>query len=170
MLKIFNRLKPFFEDNYKSISVREYAKLQKISPPTASNLLNYFKKEGLLSCDKEKIYIYYYVNRENDLFVNLSRVYWLLIFSKIGLLEYLEKELINPIIILFGSFAKAEISPKSDIDIAIFSISKKNLDICKFQNTLKREIQLFMFKSKEDVKSKDLLNSMMNGFMLKGSW
>ena len=170
MLEIFNSLKPFFEDNYRKISVREYAKLQKISPPTASKLLNNFKKEELLNCYKEKIYIYYYASRENDLFVNLSRVYWFQVFSKIGLLEHFEKELINPIIILFGSFAKAEISPKSDIDIAIFSISKKKLDIRRFQDILKREIQLFMFKSKDDVKNKDLLNSMMNGFVLKGSW
>jgi len=170
MLEIFNSLNPFFEDNYRKISVREYSKIQKISPPTASKLLKGLKKEGLLNCNKEKIYIYYYANRENSIFVSLSRVYWLQIFNKIGLLDYFERELIHPIVIMFGSFAKAEITPKSDIDIAIFSISRKELNLHKFQGILKREIQTFMFKSWDDVKNKDLLNSMINGFILKGGW
>ena len=42
MLEIFNTLAYFFEDNYVKISVREFAKFKKISPPHASKLLNFF--------------------------------------------------------------------------------------------------------------------------------
>ena len=55
MLEIFNKLKPFFEDNYKRISVREYARMQNISPPNASQLLNNLEKEGLLKKEEDRI-------------------------------------------------------------------------------------------------------------------
>ncbi len=46
MLKIFNDLKPFFEDNYGRIHVRGYAALVKVSPPTASGMLKKFVQQG----------------------------------------------------------------------------------------------------------------------------
>lgn len=169
MLKIFNSLKPFFDDNYRRINVREYAKIQGISPPSASKLLDGFYKEGLLNKEVERRYIYYYANRDDSSFTNLSRVYWCFILKKIGLINYFEQELINPVIILFGSFANAEVSSKSDIDIALFTISKKELDIGRYNDALK-EVHLFMFKSREDVKNKNLLNNILNGFKISGRW
>src|SRR3989344_3325281 len=108
MLEIFNSLEPFFKENYRRINVREYARIQKISPPSAS--------------------------------------------------KYLEEELINPVIILFGYFAKAEITDNSDIDIAIFSDTKKKLDLGACEKKLGRKIQIFSFQRKEDIKNKELLN------------
>jgi len=54
MLKIINNLKPFIEDNYREINVREYARLNKISPPTASKLLNYYKTQEILRKKEDK--------------------------------------------------------------------------------------------------------------------
>jgi len=65
MLKIFNDLEPFFRDNYQRINVREYARIRKMSPPSASALLSNLEKEGLLNVEKEKNYIYYHANRED---------------------------------------------------------------------------------------------------------
>ena len=48
MLNIINNLKPFIEDSYRRINVREYSRLMKISPPTASKTLFELSKEGLL--------------------------------------------------------------------------------------------------------------------------
>ena len=48
MLDIFNRLKPFFEDTAAEISVRQYAKSIRVSPPTASKVLKELHKENLL--------------------------------------------------------------------------------------------------------------------------
>src|SRR3989344_5320006 len=107
MLKIFNNLGPFFEDNYRRMNVREYARLMKISPPSASKLLSKYEKESLLNREEEKRYIYYYANKDNNLFVFLSRIYW---YQKMKeLISYMEREFADPVIILFGSFAKAEV-------------------------------------------------------------
>ena len=77
----------------------------------------------------------------------------------------LEKVLINPTIILFGSLTKSE--AKRDSDIVIFS-DKKEIDLKKFENKFKMSIQLFWFKSIKDIKNKKLTNNIINGYTLNG--
>ncbi len=170
MLEIIYRLKPFFEDNYKRINIRKYAKLQKISPPTASKILNELYKENLLKKETENQYINYYANKDSDLFIDFSRIYWKIKLKKYELIKYFEKELISPIIILFGSLSKAEVKKDSDIDLAIFTPTKKELNIDKYEKKLKRKIQIFLFQKKENIKNKNLLNNILNGYKIDGEW
>ena len=107
MLEIFNQLEPFFRDNYRRLGVREYAKLRHISPPSASILLKQFSQEHLLTQEKERTYLFFSANKENNPFIELSRIYWYLQFKK-DFIPYLEHHLIHPLIVLFGSFYKAE--------------------------------------------------------------
>ncbi|MBI4143473.1 hypothetical protein HY487_01160 [Candidatus Woesearchaeota archaeon] len=165
MLKIFNDLESFFRDNYRRIGVREYARIRKISPPSASVLLNWLFKEGLLIKEEERRYIFFAANRENPLFVHLSRIYWYIQLKKSGLLDYLTRELVNPLVILFGSFSKAEVSQNSDIDIAI-KAHKKKLDVLQFEKKLGRAIQIIFY----DEAKINLQNSILNGFIIGGSW
>ncbi len=170
MLDIFNNLKPFMEDNYRRISVREYARLQKISPPSASKFLKAMADEGLLRSEEERRHLYFYADRENNVFISLQRAYYLIILKESGLLEHIEKELVSPTILLFGSLAKAEAKADSDIDLAVFTESEHRLDLQEFEKKLRRKIQVFTFRKKEDVKNKMLLNNILNGFMVAGSW
>ncbi|HIG98093.1 TPA: hypothetical protein HA231_01570 [Candidatus Woesearchaeota archaeon] len=170
MLKVFDDLRPFFEDNYRRINVREYARMAKISPPSASKMLGNYHKEGLLNKEMDRNYIYHLANKDSRIFIELSRAYWLQRFEKAGFVSYLESEYMVPVIILFGSFSKAEIRPGSDIDVAIFSATVKKASVSKFERTLGRKIQLFAFKSQVDVENKDLLKSILSGFMLSGGW
>jgi len=168
MLKIFNELKPFFEDNYRRINVREYSRIRKISPPSASKLLGRMEKKGLLKKENERNYIYYFANKESELFIDLSKIYWAEILRKLGLIDNIKK-LITPVIILFGSLNKAEVKGDSDVDLAIFTLSKKEINIQSFEKKLKRKIQIFRFKTIKDVKNKDLLNNILNGFVIGGN-
>ncbi|MBS3117096.1 nucleotidyltransferase domain-containing protein [Candidatus Woesearchaeota archaeon] len=170
MLKIIYILKPFFEDNYRRINVREYARLQKISPPTASKILEQMHKEKLLKKETERLYIYYCANKDSDLLIDLSRIYWKGQLEKVGLLELIEQELLNPVVILFGSLSKAEAKKDSDTDLAIFSPTKKILSIEKYEKLLKRKIQLFRFTKREEVENINLLNNILNGYVIKGSF
>ncbi|MBW3014891.1 nucleotidyltransferase domain-containing protein [Candidatus Woesearchaeota archaeon] len=163
MLNILNDLKPFFEDCYRRINVREYARLIGITAPTASKLLTYYKDQGLLTKELDRNYIFYSADKESKLFRDLSRVYWSLELEP--LVKQMEKELIDPLIILFGSLSKAEVKPGSDIDIAVFTSSTKK-PLLKHK---KREIQLFIFKDKKSV-PKQLLNNILNGHILSGAW
>ncbi len=170
MLRIIDGIQPFIEDNYRRINIREYARIQGISAPTASKILSSLHREGLLRKENEKQYIYYYADKESALFIDLSRTYWRLSLERDGLIGFLEDELLNPIIILFGSLSKAETKQDSDIDLAVFSISKKEIPLEKYEKKLKRKIQLMLFQKRDDVKSPELLNNILNGYIITGSW
>jgi len=139
--------------------------LRKISPPTASKILFELNKEGLLLIEKDRNYIFYYANKNNKIFVDLSRIYWNLRLD--NLVHFLNKNLTNPAIILFGSLSKAETKNDSDIDICIIG-HKKELNIKNFEDNLKRKIQLFFFSSVGDMKNKELANNIINGYILEG--
>jgi len=170
MLNIINNLEPFFKDNYKKINVREYARLTSISPPTASKLLENYFKQKLLIKEQFRNYIFYSVNINSKLFIDLSRIYWCEELKKLGLIEFLNKKYLQPTIILFGSFSKAEINENSDIDIAIFAVSKKTINIAEFEQKIKRKIQIFQFKDIESVKNKELLGNILEGYLMSGNW
>jgi len=165
MLKIINSLEPFFEDCYRRINVREYAKIIHISPPTASKTLDLYHHEGLLSKERFRNYIMFYANKDNKQFTDLSRMYWDIKLKE--LVDFMEKKLTSPTIILFGSLSKAEAKQDSDIDLAVFA-HKKDLKIGIFEKELKRKIEIFWFNSLKNIKSKELANNIINGYILKG--
>ena len=165
MLKIIKDLRPFFEDCYRRINVREYAKIIGISPPTASKILDSYHSENLLSRETFRNYILFYANKESEQFIDLSRLYWSIKLKE--LMDFMGKKLTNPTIILFGSLSKAEAKRDSDIDLAVFT-PKKDLGTGMFEKKLKRKIQIFWFASIKDIKNKELANNIINGYRLKG--
>ncbi|MBM3247723.1 hypothetical protein FJZ17_04270 [Candidatus Pacearchaeota archaeon] len=170
MLEIFNTLKPFFKDNYQRINVREYARIQKISPPTASKVLSSLNKEGILKVEQDRQFIYYYANKESPIFIGLQRVYFRIALENSGLLGEIKKEFVNPKIILFGSLSKAEAKKDSDIDLAIITPTKKEINFTKYEKILDRKIQIFLFKSTNEIKNKQLANNILNGYKLVGEF
>ena len=165
MLNIINNLKPFFEDCYRRINIREYSRMMKISPPTASKLLLEYSKSGLLLKEKDKNYIFYYANKNSKDFIDLSRIYWRSKLSEV--VNYLDKSLLSSTIILFGSLAKAEAKIDSDIDLCVIA-HKKEITINKFEKKLKRKIQLFFFSSLKEINNLELTNNIVNGYTLEG--
>jgi len=165
MLKIINNLQPFFEDCYRRINVREYAKLSNISPPTASKLLHDYQNEGLLKREEDRGYLFFFANKESKQFIDLSRIYWTIKLNE--LVDFLAEKLLNPTVILFGSLAKAEAKMDSDLDLAVFA-TKKELDLSKFEKKIKRNLQMFWFDSVKGIKSKELANNIINGYVLRG--
>jgi len=165
MLKIINNLSPFFEDCYRGFGVREYARIISVSPPTASKLLKAYFKEKLLQKESFRGNTLFHANRVDSQFIDLSRIYWR---HKLGsLIIFLEKNLLNPAVVLFGSLSKAEAKSDSDIDIAVLSVDKRP-DVSKFERRLKRGIQIFYNNSIKDIKNKELTNNILNGYVLRG--
>lgn len=166
MLKMINSLKPFFEDCYRSISVREYAKLLHISPPTASKLLKELVKEGYLQQREERRHLFFTLQSEQEEVVDLCKLYWK--YKLKVLSREFQIKLTGASGVLFGSLAKAEVMSDSDIDIAIFSPEKKELITESFQKALGRDISVHWFKSLKDIKNEHLLNNILNGINLFG--
>ena len=159
MLKIFNELSPFFEDVYREISVREYARITKISPPTASKLLLNYQKEGILLIRKQGIYILFRANN-NNLFKDLARAYWRNKLSE--LFKQIHDQFLFKKIILFGSIEKQENKKDSDIDLFV-DIPKKIINIQKIENLLNRKIQLYF---KEALNNKHLNENIKKGVVI----
>ncbi len=161
MLKIFNELKPFFEDCYRDISVRQYAGIINISPPTASKTLKELEKENLLISENKGIYIYFRANRENFVFKQLIRIYWY------QLLSHLTEEIYELIaykrIILFGSLTKAENTLKSDLDLYLESESRE-INTLNIEKKLKRKVQLHFINS---MKNENLKKNIEQGVIIR---
>ncbi len=149
MLKILNDLKPFIEDCYRELGVREYSRLMKIAPPTASKLLKEFELEGLLKKKNERGYLLFRANRESNLFRDFALTYWREKLSHLFKAIH-EKFLFNEII-LFGSLSKLENTINSDVDIYA-DIPAKEINLTSIEKKLKREVQIhFKEKSKNSL-------------------
>ena len=167
MLNIINNLKPFFEDCYREIAVREYARKIKVTPPTASKLLKQFTERNLLKKREDRRFLLFRADRENPTLKKLSHIYW---EEKLkDLIEYLIEELHPNAITLFGSLANLEVNENSDIDLAVFTEFKKNPNLEKFQKKLGKEIHLFTFESLEKV-NKELRTGILRGHLIRGSY
>ena len=165
MLKIFNNLKPFIEDCYAELGVREYSRLRNITPPTASKLLKNLELEGLLKKRTERGYLLFRTNRESGILKGLSHIYWKQKLNSI--ISEINSEFHNPTIILFGSLTKLESKKDSDIDLAIFTNIKKKINLSKYEKQLNREIQIFYFKSINEI-NKELKLNIINGYIIQG--
>lgn len=165
MLNILYTLKPFIEDNYEEVGVREYSRLMKITPPTASKILKGFEDEGLLKKRFERGYLLFRANKDSSFLKDFSRIYWKQKLKKI--IEVLNSELHKPTIVLFGSLSKLETKKDSDIDLAIFTKFKKKVNLNKYEKDLGREIQVFSFRSLDKI-NKELKTNILNGYLIQG--
>jgi len=87
---------------------------------------------------------------------------------KSGLIEYLKKELINPTIVLFGSYSKAEDIESSDIDLYIETQGKEKINLEKYEKILNKKIQVFIYPNIKKIENKELANNIINGIVLNG--
>ena len=71
-------------------------------------------------------------------------------------------------IILFGSYSRGEDIENSDIDIAIISNKKLNLDLEKYKRFLNRVINIHEINLNKI--SSEFLFNLYNGIVLGGSW
>lgn len=166
-------LKLFFEDPQREFHLREFARIQKISPTTAGKFLENLRKDNYLLKRKERGHLLYRANTDSVEYKNLKVFYNISKINDSGLVDFLVEYFNYPeAIVLFGSYAKAENTPKSDIDIFVLSEFKKESDVSRFEKALKCKIQLFSANrtkfNQMAKESKELLNNILNGRILYG--
>lgn len=158
MLKIINNLEPFFNDVYIEISVREYSRITKVSPPTASKLLNGLNSENLLKKREFRNLNLFRANLESDIFKDFAKIYW-----KTRLraeLKILHEKSIYKRMVVFGSISKCENTTKSDIDIFMDS-EKREFELTSIKKRLGRDIDLHFREE-----SKNLEKNIRSGLVL----
>lgn len=163
----------FIREPERKFHIRQLAKLTKKSPTTISKYLKEYEKKRVLISERKLNHLLFKANNESEEFKQLKLSYNLNLLKNSGLVDFLIKEFNNPeAIVLFGSFAKAENTPTSDIDVVVISPLKKEINIKKFEKKLKHKIQLFITsRSKMErmkKRNKELLNNWINGLTLYG--
>lgn len=156
----------FFINPNAKLRVREIERTLKIPLPSVIRYCRELQKESILTSVKTGKVTFYTGNWGSEKYHlekklnNLRRIY------ESGLIEYLKQELSNPVIVLFGSFAKGEDTEESDIDLYIETPSKKEIELGKFEKLLKRRIQEFRNKNLSEISNPHLANNIINGITL----
>ena len=166
-------LELFFNSPSREFHIREAAKITGINPMTTSKYLEEFRKSGILIKNKERGHVLYSANAEDRIFRQEKIHYNVIRMLKSGMINFIEKEMNYPeCIIIFGSFAKGENIPTSDIDIFILSADKRKMPMESFEDKLGAKIQLFIHSKKEFERmkrdNKGLFNNIANGIKLSG--
>ena len=175
MIQYCNRnkvLNLFLEDPLKGFKLREISRKIKLGLPSVSTYVKELVKERLILRKEEHGIKLLFANRESQLFKKYKIAHNILVLEQSGLLDELEEKYNYPAINLFGSLANGEDRKESDIDLVVISATKKDIDLKKFEKTLKKEIQVLNFTEKEFLelakKNKELLNNIINGIVLRG--
>lgn len=170
MFENIDILKIYFENSLEEYSVRDIAKLSKIAPSTASKVIKDLKNKKIIKVRKYKNILLSKANVESELYKDIKRFYNIQKLKNSGLIKKINEIYNYPTIILFGSYSKGEDVPNSDIDLAIFTDNKKNLqDINKFEKILRKELQIFYINEKFFEKNTELVNNMINGTIIQGA-
>ena len=156
----------FFIHPGAKLRVREIERTLKLPLPSVIRYCRELAKEGILAIATIGNVHFYTANRASEQYILGKRLYNLKKIYDSGLIEYLRQELSNPAIVLFGSFAKGEDTEESDIDLYIETPSKKKIYFEKFENILKKRIQVFQHKNLYEISNHYLANNIINGITL----
>ena len=162
-------LAAFFENPSRDFHLRELSRLIKLSMPTIISATDKLVKEKLIIKEKGKVITKVMANREHINFTRYKRIYNLEFLYNSNITSFLSEAYNNPkLIILFGSFSRGEDIEKSDIDIAVITNKKLNLNLTKYENIIKKTINVHEVNL--DKISKEFKANLLNGIVLEGSW
>jgi len=105
--------------------INETARLAKTSSGTAKRELERLKKAGILTKERENKLVYFKLNVANPILPDIKNI----VDKTIGLEHILKKELARvkniDFVFIFGSYAKNDFKPDSDIDLYIIGEIKE---------------------------------------------
>lgn len=157
----------FFNEPNRKFHIRELVRITCLSTTAIASAINILIREGIVKRNKTAVIHEITADIINKKFKVAKRLHNLEAVYASGLVEYLSEVYGFPeAIVLFGSYSRGEDAEKSDIDIAIITKKKKQLNLYKFEIGLKRKIQLF----EVDLKSipRGLKCNICNGIILEG--
>jgi predicted nucleotidyltransferase len=157
----------FFLNPTKKLRVRQIEKTLQVPLPSAIRYVKELINEEILKLE-EVSNIKFYTSKRESKFIQQKQLFNIQKIYDSNLIEYLIDSYSNPQIILFGSYAKGEDLENSDIDLYIETLSKKRIDLKKFEKILNRKIELFIHPRINKISNKLLANNILNGINLNG--
>lgn len=159
-------LELFFKYPQKEFQIRGIAKFLKIPKSNVERQISNLLERGLILKQKGNVFLYFIANESDPFYRFYKREYALEKILKSKLADYLEEHLRPKCIILFGSFAKAEYTGASDIDLFVQS-EESTVDLSMFEKKLKHKINI-IFEPSFSKLSIELSNNIINGIKLSG--
>lgn len=162
-------LEIFFDNPSREFHLRELSRLLKLSMATIISTTDRLAKEKLIIKIKGKAITKVMANKEDSYFVRSKRISNLEKIYDSGIVDFISDSYNYPkSIILFGSFSRGDDIEKSDIDIAVITNKKLNLNLENYEKLLKRHINLHEVEL--DKMGKEFKTNLANGIILEGSW
>lgn len=158
----------FFTNPTAKLRVRQIEKTLKLPLPSVIRYCKELEEESVLKVIKIGNVVFYTANRSSVNFLLEKKLFNIRQLYDSGIVDYLRIELHNPVIVIFGSYAKGEDIEDSDIDLYIETAVRKSLDLGKFEKIIKRKIQVFIYKDINKVTNFHLANNIINGIVLNG--
>ena len=159
----------FFQNPTGKFHLREISRLLKLSMPTIISATDLLAKESCIIKAKKGFITEVQANRESAYFIRQKRVYNLESVYDSGIVDYLLKVYSYPkAIILFGSFSRADDTEKSDVDIAVITKKKANINLSEYEKFLGKAISIHEVNL--DKVSKEFKLNLANCILLEGSW
>lgn len=162
-----NVLEVFFTEPTAIHFIKEISRKINLAPTSVRAHISDLLKSNLVNKKKAKPFDGFTSNRENDDFIFYKRVYNF--YSLKELAEALASSFYPKLVVVFGSYARGEDVEGSDIDILILSRTKKEIVLEKFEEKLKRKINLLVV-DKLNKLDKPMLKKIYNGIVLYGGF
>lgn len=149
----------------------EIVKKTNMARAAINKWLKKYQKEGLIKRIKEKgKFPYFTCGTDNPIYKAKKKLYILNKLYQSGLISHIISLKKIRTAIIFGSIAKGDWYKDSDIDIFIYG-RLKGIDKHKYEIKLHRDIELHIFKSKQEIKKvkTGLIKNIINGYIIKGT-
>lgn len=159
-------LELFLEYPNRYFSIREIARRLNMSHSNILNNIRSLSNLNLLKINKETLYPTYYANAENESYKFYKQKHIVFQIMRSQIVKHIEKQVFPSSIILFGSCAKGEYWPDSDIDLFVES-TQANIKKEKYEKILNRKINIIFERSLRNL-SKELRSNIINGILLYG--
>ena len=156
----------FFYKPTTKLRVRQIEREMKLPLPSIIRYCKELEKEGILKMTEISGIRLYSADRTSGRYLIEKKLFNIKLIFESGLIEYLIKEYSNPVIVVFGSYAKGEDIEDSDIDLYIETSKKQTFNLEKFEKVLNRKIQIFNYRNIRGVPNIHLSNNIINGVIL----
>lgn len=166
----YKLLKVFLFSPTESFGLRELSRLSKFSPPSVMRYLEDLEKKKLIEIVEKKGMKRYRAILDSQRIGGYTKLAILLELEECGLTDYLWENYSPEAIILYGGFAKGEITEESDVDIFLLGVDvlKTKVDVLEFTDKLGKEIHVMGQKTLKEIPSKEFKNNLINGIVLRG--
>ncbi len=162
----------FFSFPNKATSLNELSDTLKISKSTSNRILKKLEKEGLIKIEVIGRNWRISLNKNNEKLKGMKISYNINLIYESGIIEEIKELFPNFIsIILFGSYRKGDDIEESDIDIAVETLGKKDIEITEFSITnldYRKNVKLNILVFSRSHVNKNLFSNIVNGIVLEG--